>query len=325
MIVDLEHHIYTEEELRRRGGKPDRTERTWDSEGRLRIHPSLQLSHIEKHLQFMDEAGIDISVLTVHVQRDLEEVKKSNDFLAKVVREDPLRLVGFAATLPLGGKPAFREMERAVKDLGMRGVRIYAQNNGRPLDSRELWPFYEWVSELGVPIDVHVMTEPSGFDALHAPYGLYYVTAREFDICVATFRICLGGVLEDFPNLVFIVNHFGGGISALKDRIDQYMSYVGEGFPTFYLGKPLISKPWTEYFNKLYFNLAGRQVGIASIKCALTNISPTKLMFATDYPSNFEDDPQEVRRYIEEIRKIGLLQNEVAGILGGNAVKLLDI
>ncbi len=74
MIVDLEHHIYTEEELRRRGGKPDRTERTWDSEGRLKIHPSLQLSKVEKHLRFMDEAGIDVSVLTVHVQRDLEEL-----------------------------------------------------------------------------------------------------------------------------------------------------------------------------------------------------------------------------------------------------------
>ena len=325
MIVDFEHHIYTEEELHRRGGKPDRTERTWDSEGRLKIHPSLQLSRVEKHLQFMDEAGIDVSVLTVHVQRDLEEVKKSNNFLAQMLKGAPKRLMGFAAVLPLGGEPAFYEMERAVKDLGMKGIRIYSQNNGSFLDSKELWPFYERVSTLGVPIDLHVTTEPVGFDALHAPYGLYYVMAREFDICVATLRICLGGVLEDFPNLTFIVNHFGGGISALKDRIDQYMGYIGESFPAFYLGKPLISKPWTEYFNKLYFNLAGREVGIASIKCALTNISSDKLMFATDYPSNFEDNPKEVRRYIEEIRRIGLPKNEVDAILGGNAARLLGI
>jgi len=159
--------------------------------------------------------------------------------------------------------------------------------------------FYERVSKLGVPIDLHVTTEPVGFDALHAPYGLYYVMAREFDVCVATLRICLGGVLEDFPNLIFIVNHFGGGISALKDRIDQYMGYVGEGFPAFYLGKPLISKPWTEYFNKLYFNLAGREVGIASIKCALTNISPDKLMFALITPVTSKITPKRLNNTLE--------------------------
>lgn len=325
MVVDLEHHIYTEEQLRKRGGKAGRTERTWDSDGKLRLRPALELSQLEKHLQFMDEAGIGISVLTVPIQRDPESVKKSNDFLAKIVRENSKRFVAFASTLPLGGEPALYEMERAVKELGMKGVQISAQINGRPLDSRELWPFYERVSKLGVPIDVHVTAEPSGFEALHAPYALYYIVAREFDICAATLRICLGGVLEDFPDLVFIINHFGGGISSLKDRLDQYLGYVGQGFPNFYSGRKLISKPWDEYFQKLYFNMAGREMGIASVKCALTNISPKKLMFATDWPSNYENNAQGVRRYFEEIRRLDLPKSEVDDILGGNATRLLGI
>lgn len=325
MIIDLEHHIYTEEQLKRRGGKPGKSRRAWDSEGRLRLHPSLDFFRIEEHLTFMEEAGIDMSVLTVSIQRELEEVRKSNDFLARTVKEHPKKFVAFAATLPLGGEPAFNETERAVKGLGMKGVEIYSQNSGVPLDSKEMWPFYEKVSKLGVPINIHVNPEPKGFDALHAPYALYYTMAREFDICVATLRICLGGVLEEFPDLIFIISHFGGGISSLKDRIDQYMNYVGEGFPDFYLGKTLTSKPWNDYFNKLFFSMAGREMGIASIKCALTNISPKRLMFATDWPSNYENNPIGVRKFVEEMKKTNGISHEVDSLLGGNAARLLNI
>ena len=301
MIIDLEHHIYAEEQLRKTGGKAGGAVRTWDADGKLRIHRFHGSSDINRHLRFLDEAGIDMAVLTSNSKGDLEQLRRLNDFCAKAVKENPGRFVGFARTLPLGGEPAFEELERAVKELGMKGVHIQARIEGRTLDSRELWPFYEKVSELGIPIDVHIAEEPPGFDALHAPYALYYVMAREFDICAATFRICLGGVLEDFPNLVFIMNHFGGGISAVKDRLDTYISYAGPDFP-FYVDKPLISKPWTEYFNKLYFSMAGREVGVASVKASLTNISPKKLMFGTDWPPNFYDNPQGVKRYIEEIR-----------------------
>jgi aminocarboxymuconate-semialdehyde decarboxylase len=325
MIVDLEHHIYTREQLVKRGGKSGRTDRSWNAEGRLKLYPALELSELERHLQFMDGAGIDISALTVPIQRDLEGVKESNDFLAKVVRGNPKRFIAFASTLPLGGEPAFREMERAVKDLGMKAVQISSQINGCPLDSEELWPFYERVAKLGVPIDVHVTPEPSGFEALHAPYALYYIMAREFDICAATLRICLGGVLEDFPDLIFIVDHFGGGICALKDRMDQYMGYVGQGFPNFYLGRKRIRKPWTDYFDRLYFNMAGRETGMASVKCALTHIRPKKLMFATDWPSNYEGNPLGVKKFFEEIRELGLTESEVDDMLGGNAARLLHI
>ena len=94
---------------------------------------------------------------------------------------------------------------------------------------------------------------------------------------------------------------------------------------SFYPGKPLISKPWREYFNKLYFSIAGREIGVASLKCALTTISPKKIMFATDWPWNFEDNPQDAKKWVEEIRKLGLSKSDTEGILGGNAAKLLGI
>jgi predicted TIM-barrel fold metal-dependent hydrolase len=324
-IIDLEHHMGRPERVPSTASKtPSKTDRVWGRDGRLRVRTSPETATSEAHLQFMDEAGIDVAVLTTHSSGpNLDKVREGNDYCAKIVKGNPKRFVGFASASPLAGKPGLDELERAVKKLGMKGVQIYTQTEGRPLDSRELWPFYEKVSELGIPIDVHISAEPLGFDALHAPYGLYYVLARELDICAATMRICLGGVLEDFSDLVFIINHFGGGISAVKERFDAYLSYMD--YSIFYREEPLISKPYMEYFNKLYFNMAGREVGLAAVNCALANISPRKLMFGTDWPLNYTSNPQGVRRYIEGIRKLPLPKEDIEGMLGGNAAKLLGI
>jgi predicted TIM-barrel fold metal-dependent hydrolase len=176
-----------------------------------------------------------------------------------------------------------------------------------------------------VPLDVHVTLDPSGYEAALAPYALHYVLARELDMLTETFRLCLGGVLEDFPDLVFMMNHFGSGISAFMERMDAYMDFVGPGCPSLYQSKPLISKPWRTYFNKLYFNMAGREGGMAAVNCALTTISPRKLMFGTDWPFNYDHNPKKARKYIEDIKKLDLPKADIDAILGGTAAKLLHI
>ena len=323
MIIDMEHSINfsTEEQRRSIGSSSDKTERRL-VDGRVVYR--LRHASVEDHLEFMDKAGVDMAVLTGGKGGELDEIKSWTDACAKVVKQYPKRFAALAPARPLGGKPAFDEMERAIKKLGMKGFHITCRPQGQYLDSRELWPFYEKVSELEVPIDVHILFSDSGdaFDAVRADYALAYVMLREYDISAATLRICLGGVLEKFPNLVFICNHFGGGVSAVMERIDLYMELMGDNF---YPGKPLISKPWREYFNKLYFNMAGRGVGMAAVKSALTTTSPKKMMFALDWPQNYDGNPQGVRRYVEEIRKLDLPKGDIEGMLGGNAAKVLKI
>ena len=326
MIIDVEHHF-----TMRREGEDKKfssgkiCERFWDEKGNIRIRVSSEASFADRHLEFMDAAGIDMAMLTINPEMDLEQCKHWNDFCAETVREHPNRFIGFASVPPLEGEPAFNELERAVKDLGLKGVHVFSRVGKHTLDSRELWPFYEKVDELKIPIDVHISSVPDGFDALQAPYALYYVMAREFDISATTLKICLGGVLEDFPDMVFIINHLGGGVSAVMERLDAYLSYVGPGWPDFYYGKPLISKPWREYFNKLYFNMAGREYGMESLKCALTNINPKRLLFGTDWPFNFDGNPQGVREFVEEIKGLDLPRKDIDAMLGGNAARLLGI
>lgn len=327
MIVDVEHHLLLDDFLENVPTPSGRIcERYWDSNGNLKIRIYQEASDVEKSVEFMDQAGIDMAMLTTNPELNLEQSKRWNNVCASIVKKYPNRFVGFSYIPPLGGNPAMEELERAVQSLGLKGTHIWTIAQGHPMDSKAWWPFYEKVSALGIPIDVHICATPPGLDiALRAPYALDYVLAREFDMAATVLRLCLGGVLEDFPDLVFIMNHFGGGVSSVIERVDAYMSYVGPGWPDFYYGKRLITKPWREYFSKLYFNMAGREVGTDTLKCALTNISPKRLMFGTDWPFNFDGNPQDVMRYVGDIRKLNLPEEHIADMLGGNAARILSI
>lgn len=326
MIIDLEHHLEPREVWEKRGGKPGQVVLQYAPDG-TPLRPLDDATHdITIHLKNMDIAGIDLAVLSGTEVNSLEEARLFNDHFAKVVKQHPGRFAAFATTLPLGGKPALDELERAVKDLGLKGVLINAQVAGQPVDSRQLWPFYAKASELKVPVFVHPSIKIPGFDACTAPYDLFRTMGREFDLALATIRMCAGGVLEEFPDLKVIMAHFGGGFSSIKERMDRYINFLGAKFWT---GKPLISEPYLEnynkYFSRLYFNMAGREIGIQTIKCALTNISPKRLLFGTDYPPNFIDDGKGMRTYVETIRQLDLDRKTIDAMLGANAMDLLGL
>ena len=62
-----------------------------------------------------------------------------------------------------------------------------------------------------------------------------------------------------------------------------------------------------------------------AVNCALTTIRPNRLLFATDYPYNFSDDPEMVKHYVENIRALNLAPEIIDGILGGTAAQLLKL
>jgi predicted TIM-barrel fold metal-dependent hydrolase len=327
MIIDVENHMHlpdTEKKQKFDSGKI--TERYWGADDKVHIRLSDAGANIDRYLQFMDDSGIDMAVLSFQSTYSLDAVKKWHDYAVELVQRYPKRFACLASVPPLGGKEALRELDRAVNECGMKGIHIFACSQNHELDSKQMWPFYEKVSELDIPVDVHIEAAPEGFDSLDAPYALYYVAARELHMTAAVLRVCFGGVLEDFPDLKLIMNHFGGGVSSILDRFDVYTKSADEpgGFG-FYSDKPLISKPYKEYFNKLYFNMAGREVGMAAVKCALTNISSKKLLFGTDWPLNYDYHPEEARRYIAEIRKLDLPQDDIDAMLGGNAAALFGL
>ncbi len=327
MIIDWEHHYLPEQLWLKKGGKKGERAIFYEhGKPRGTLHP--ELCDAEEQLRIMDAVGIDVAVLSMAVSNDdpriaLEECRVWNDEVAKLVQRYPKRFVGLAPVPPLGGEGALAELDRAVKDLGLSGVVIRSQASGLSMDSKELYPFYERVLRLGVPLFIHPSGVQMGMSILDAPYDLYRSVGRELDLIVATTRIILSGVLDDFPELQLVISHKGGGIAALKERI-EYQLGSSESPGTRPKGTSN-RMPFDTHFNKIYFNLAGHHGGMNSVRCALTSIRPSRLVFGTDYPQEFSEDPTKIKTYIENIRKLELDEESKELMLGGNARRLLKM
>ena len=302
MVIDFQHHYVPVELAKKRGLYAEET--TYLKEGGLRattMHK--RLYDLDLQLREMSEAGIDVSVLSCLLgwSAPMDECRLINDDLAKVQANYPGKFVGLAQAPVLEGQEAIQEIDRAVRNLGLKGITITSQTKGVSLDAPKLYDLYEKICELDVPIFVHPALAPVGYDLLQ-DYDLPRVLGREVDLTVATTRLIAGGVLDRFPDLKLVIAHFGGGIAAVKDRLLA----KGYRFGT-------LKRPFADYFDMLYFDLAGFEGGLAALHCALQGIRSERLVFASDYPQDFTGvntdtgrGMKELKAYIDTVRALAL-------------------
>lgn len=321
MIVDFQHHYIPEDLARKKGVYSE--EPAYEKEGGIpRMTMHARLYDLEMQLREMDEAGVDVSVLSCLLgwNGTLEDCRLINERTAELQTQFQGRFVGLAHAPVLEGKEALDELERGVVELGLRGVTITSQINGLPLDSPKLYDFYEKVSALDVPIFVHPALLVVGYEFVK-DYDLARIIGRELDLALATTRIIAGGILDRFPDLKFVIGHFGGGISAIKDRLVAKAYRFGT-----------LKRPFEEYFDMLYFDLSGFEGGLTALRCALLGIRPDRLVFATDYPQDFTGAATDtgkgvggIRDYVAAVRDLDLEDDVKEGILGGTAARLLKL
>ena len=316
MIIDFEHHYIPAELGRRLGIDPTRKQavKTRDAT----VHA--QLFDLEAQLRDMDRVGIDIAVQSCILGWDttLENCRLINDCTAAAQQQHRGRFVGLAHA-PVLEEDGLRELERAIGALGLKGVTISSQVNGLPVDAKEFSAFYQLMRRLRVPIFVHPALAPKGY-SLMDDYQLAVILTREFDLGLAVTRLIAGGVVERHPDLNFVFAHFGGGLAGYKERIAR-SSYRFN-----------LPQRFEDYFDRLYFDMAGFEGSSIALRCALEGIRPERMIFATDYPQNFNNsDPKQgqsvdgVKLYIREIEQLPLAETVKQAMLGGTAATLLKI
>jgi predicted TIM-barrel fold metal-dependent hydrolase len=322
MVIDFQHH-YIPIELSKRRGLYSETGHTMLQEGGLpatTMHR--RLYDLDLQLEEMALGGVDLSVLSCLLgwSAPLDECRFINDDLAAIEKKYPRRFVGLAQAPVLEGKSAMAELRRAISDVGLHGVTITSQVHGLSLDAPRLFELYELVCELDVPLFVHPALVPTGYEHLQ-DYDLPRVLGREVDLTVATTRLIAGGIFDRYPNLKIVMAHFGGGIAAVKDRL------VGKGYRF-----GTLKKPFGEYFEMVYFDMAGFEGGVVALNCALQGIRPERLVFASDYPQDFTGvntdtgkGMRELKNYIATIRGLPLSETSKEAVLGGTAARLLKL
>ena len=273
----------------------------------------------ELRIQEMDNANVDIQVLSMMIPLARYDLDPSlgagysriqNEAIAKVVEGHPDRFVGLA-TVPLQDpREAANELGRAMRDLGMKGVEIGSDVNGRNLDWPELWPFYTKAQELGAFILVHPGAPP-GAERMQ-DYCLYNLLGYPLATSLALASLIFGGVLEDFPKLKFCFAHAGGFVPYQRGRLEHGYRVKAEC-----RGK--ISKPPSEYLKLLYFDTVTHYQ--PALEYLIRTVGVDKVVLGSDYPFDVCDaDP---------VKTVDLLQSisyvEKRKIWGENAARLLGL
>ena len=262
MIIDFQHHYVPPELAERHGARRGRkVNMTEEGVTKFTLHD--KVCDLEEQIRDLEVAGIDLAVLSCPVAWDapLPDCERVNEAYAAMQEKFPDRFLGLAHVPVHEGSAALRELERAVKTLGLRGVTIMSQIKGAPLDDPSFREFFARAVELEIPIFVHPALMPRGY--AHAlEYDLAWIIGREFDLALATTRLIAGGVLEQFPALKVVIAHFGGGVAAIKERLRGKAYRFGTG----------LQRSFDEYFDRLYFDMAGFEGGTGALQCALTGL-----------------------------------------------------
>ena len=287
------------------------------------LHPAL--GDLGRHIQAMDTAGIDLAVLSsgAGMEGSLEQCRRVNNCLKEAEVRHPGRFAGLAHTPPLGGDAAFRELERAARELGFKGAAATTEVGGQPLDSPDLWPYYELLQELGLFLFVHPSLSPLGIGYM-ADYDLARCVGREFGLSLAVVRLISGGLLDRYPLLRVCFSHLGGGVAALLGRVRLYQDKDFWGTAGDERHGRLPQQPFDHYFQRLYFDTGGFGGEIHAVTAALLEMNPAQLLFGSDYPQEIRD-PHRLAAYVQDVRSLPLPHTETEAMLGGNAARILGL
>ena len=258
MNIDFHCHFYPEEYLNKleasRGDvrieRNDKGERLILSMGAKAGPVTEDYFDIELRLDKIKQNDIDMQILTTPhpgidrfaASESAEMSRVINDGLAKVVKKYPKNFQALAM-LPLIDPPAaLKELDRAILDLGFKGMCMLTNVAGKPPDSDFLLPVYERAQALGVPVFIHPTT-PAGAEVMRE-WRLAIILGFEFDVILSATRLAYSGILERFPELDFVVAHLGAGIPFLAGRIDRGYNDPTCGVKT--------KRPSSEYLKELY-------------------------------------------------------------------------
>lgn len=242
-----------------------------------------ELENIDIRLKDMDDAGIDMQVISwrnigcseFEVSDGIRWARKINNTLAEVVNKYPKRFAAFCNIPWQEPVAAITEMERAAKELGLKGIKIDSTIKGEYLDAKKYRPIFKKAEELEMPIFLHPDEMPADMIKPYQAYpglvGAGWGYAAEASL--HAIRLIYSGLFDEFPRLKLMLGHMGEGVPYWLWRLD------GKG------GSRGLKKKPSEYIKEnFYINTSGMFFHPALI-CAYMAMGVDHVLFATDYPS----------------------------------------
>jgi predicted TIM-barrel fold metal-dependent hydrolase len=251
----------------------------------------------QTRLPLMDANGIAMQVVSLTAngiqaepdpRRAVDLAKAANDWVAqKFVSAHPTRFSAFAAVALQDPQAACKEAQRAIGQLGFKGVLVNGycnigdENTGEYLDLPKFAPFWACVQDLGVPVYLHPRCPlPSqrliyeGHDEmLAAMWGFAAETAGH------ALRLITSGIFDRYPRQQIILGHLGEGLVAMMARAQRRFEYTP-------CGKQL-NKPLAQYLRDNFYITTSGNFHTPTLNGVITEMGIDRVMFSVDYP--YED------------------------------------
>jgi 2,3-dihydroxybenzoate decarboxylase len=260
-----------------------------------------RLRNIDLRIEDMDRNGIDTYILSLTMpgieaildaKTAVDTAKRVNDYSAeKLAGKYPARLRSFAS-LPLQNPAeAARELERAVKELGLVGALINGYSNigdvntAQYLDEPQVEVFWAKAEELGVPIYLHPRNPLPNQQRIYQGYGELMGSPWAFGIETATHavRLILSGLFDRHPGLTIILGHLGEGLPFLLPRFEHRLT-TRESTPGGH------KRPPTEYLQKNFYLTTSGTLRTSTLLDTILEVGVDRVLFSVDSPYEKEDE-----------------------------------
>ena len=255
-----------------------------------------------------------------------ELARMANDEVAELIAKYPDRFFAGVASLPMNDvDAALKEADRAIKDLGLKGVQIFSSINGKPLDSPEFFPLYEKMASYNLPLWLHPgrgARTPDYPGEKISRYQIWSIFGWPYETSAAMTRLIFSGTLEKFPSLKIITHHCGAMVPFFAERISCSYDFTEER-----LKEPVkqnLKKAPVEYY-RMFYNDTAVSGSRSALMCAYDFFGPDHILFGTDMPFDNELGSRLVRQTIESVERMDVPDSVKGKLFEENARKLLGI
>ncbi len=297
------------------------------------------LIDVDARLRLLDEFGDFQQVLSLAnpplelvapPEQTPELARIANDALAEICRRHPDRFPAFIAALPMNNMEAtLLEVDRAIGELGARGIQIFTNVGGKPLSAPEFRPLFRRMVEHDLPVWVHPMRGPQFSDYAGEKASedeIWFSFGWPYETTACMTRLIYSGIFDELPDLKIISHHMGGMIPFFEAKIKL-------GFRQIFFGAPDrnpvaeergLKKPPLDYYKMLYADTA---VGgePEPTRCGRAFFGTAHTLFATDAPFDSEQGRGLIRDTLRGVEGLDLPRAERDSILAGNARVLLRL
>lgn len=325
MIIDFHNHYYPYEYLDAIRDEGSHFRVTTDAEGNPVLHSPgdynvLVPGHRDLDIRegVLDDAGVDMQVITFTAPgtsieepaRAVELCRVVNDALAKEVRNRSARFTALG-TLPMNDPQAAAvEATRVTGALGLPGVMLFSNASGVPLYDDRFQPVFERLNDAGAVVYIHP-TYPVGVEVMEE-YMLMPMVGFLMDTTLATAGLVYSGTMERHPDITWVLAHLGGAVPYMAERFDR-------GFEAYPACRERCTVLPSEQLKRVYYDTVNFDP--ACLDLAIEFAGPDHIVAGSDYPHQIGS----LEKMTQSIAGLDVTDEERAGILGGNAARILGL